>query len=161
MTPKNLSTLTNALLAKAPALAAATTTVASATREHKKSLDTAQATNGTNKNTVGVDGASEEKKEKDTKSRSQSRKRSSIFGSLLGKKEDKDEQKEVKKEEKAEEKETKEELKEEKKEEAKATHEPGTVAEAGVAAAAAAGKIFLFSLWSQLTITSSSSCHCS
>lgn len=59
-------------------------------------------------------------------------------------------------------KEEKEELKEEKKEEAKATHEPGTVAEAGVvAAAAAAGKIFLFSLWSQLTITSSSGCYCS
>jgi hypothetical protein len=145
--------LTNALLAKAPALAAATTTVASATREQKKSLDAGQATNGTNKNTVGVDGATEEKKEKETKSRSQSRKRNSIFSSLLGKKEDKDEQKEVKKEEK-------EELKEEKKEEAKATHEPGAVAEPGVVAAAAAGKIFLFSLWSQLTITSSSGCYC-
>jgi hypothetical protein len=47
----------------------------------------------------------------------------------------------VKKEEKAEKKAEKEELKEEKKEEAKATHEPGTAAEAGVAAAAAAGKI--------------------
>jgi hypothetical protein len=128
--------LTNAPLAKTPALAAATTATTSISRDPKKSLDSATASNGANKNTANVDGTTEEKKEKDTKSRSQSRKRSSIFGALLGKKEEKDEQKEVKKEEKAE----KEEGKEEKKEEAKATNEPEPAAEAAVAGAGAAGK---------------------
>jgi hypothetical protein len=129
MTVENYSTLTNAPLAKTPALAAATTAATSTSRESKKSLDATTATNGTNKNAADTDATTEEKKEKDTKSRSQSRKRSSIFVALLGKKEEKDEQKEVKKEEKAEKKAEKEEVKEEKKEEAKATHEPGTAAE--------------------------------
>jgi hypothetical protein len=133
-------------------------TATSASREPKKSLD-ALATNGAKKDTTTADATKDEKKDKETKSRSQSRKRSSIFGSLLGKKEEKDEQKEVKKEEKAEKKAEKEELKEEKKEEAKATHEPGTAAEAGAAATGAVGKIPLPIIWHRLTISSLCSCH--
>jgi hypothetical protein len=148
----------NAPLAKAPALVAAAAAATSAPRE-PKSLDTTLATNGANKDVAGVDAPKDEKKDKETKSRSQSRKRSSIFGSLLGKKEEKDEQKEVKKEEKAEKKVEKEELKEEKKEEAKATHEPSAVAEAGVAAAGAAGKIPLPVIWHRLIICSPCSGH--
>jgi hypothetical protein len=151
--PKNLFTSTNALLAKVPAPAATTTPATSAAHEAKKSVDSAQATNSTNKNTAEAGGATEEKKdeEKTDKSRSQSRKRASFFA-FLGKKEEKDEQKEAKSEEAK-----KEEVKEDKKEEAKATPEPGAAAGADVAAPAAAGKIFLFPVRSQLTIYSSGS----
>jgi len=104
-----------------------------AAHEAKKSLDSAQATNSTSKNTAEPAAAAEEKKdeEKKDKSRSQSRKRASIFALLGGKKEEKDEPKEAKKEE----------AKEDKKEEAKATPEPGP---ADVAAPAADGKMFRF-----------------
>jgi hypothetical protein len=153
MTLENYSALTNAPLAKTPAVAATTTAATSTSREQKKSLDATTATNsGANKNVADTDGTTEEKKEKDTKSRSQSRKRGSIFGALLGKKEEKDEQKEVKKEE----------VKEEKKEEAKATHEPGTAAEAAVADAGAAGRTpSAPTIQCRLIISSACSCRCS